>query len=72
MKHSPICKKGQQEGEHIEIISPKSTKRKGPEAALIRCDNIEDEIRIVAKQILNFHAERKFLIPKLLSCIERI
>ncbi|KTF60212.1 3'-5' exonuclease [Bacillus amyloliquefaciens] len=52
-------KKGQQEGEHIEIISPKSTKRKGPEAALIRCDNMEDEIRIVAKQILNFHAEKK-------------
>ncbi|WNV79729.1 3'-5' exonuclease [Bacillus atrophaeus] len=58
-KYATPQKKSQQEGEGVEIISPKSTKRKGPEAAILRFDSIEEEMSVVAKQIVNFHEEKK-------------
>ncbi|WP_437132006.1 3'-5' exonuclease [Bacillus atrophaeus] len=58
-KYATPQKKSQQEGEGVEIISPKSTKRKGPEAAILKFDSIEEEMRVVAKQIVNFHEEKK-------------
>lgn len=51
-KHSALknkIKQGQTEG--VEIISPKSTKRKGPEPAVLKFDTIGEEMRVIAKQI---------------------
>jgi len=59
-KHSVLqdkVKLGQTES--VEIISPKSTKRKGPEPALLKFDTINKEMQVIAKQIMNLHEEKK-------------
>jgi hypothetical protein len=55
-KHSTLQNKvvqGQTEG--VEIISPKSTKRKGPNAAILKVDSFAKEMKIIAKQIVQLH-----------------
>jgi superfamily I DNA/RNA helicase len=55
-KHSTLQHKvvqGQTEG--VEIISPKSTKRKGPNAAILKVDSFAKEMKIIAKQIVQLH-----------------
>ncbi|MFS0862051.1 3'-5' exonuclease [Fredinandcohnia sp. 179-A 10B2 NHS] len=42
-----------------EIIAPQSTRRKGPEPAIIKTDNFYKEMGIVARQIKNLHEEKK-------------
>ncbi|GAE34074.1 3'-5' exonuclease [Halalkalibacter akibai] len=58
-KHSALQNKVVQgETEGVEIISPKSTKRKGPNAAILKVDQFAKEMRIISKQIQQLH-ERK-------------
>lgn len=49
-----------------EIIAPQSTKRKGPEAGILKAANFFDEIRLVARQIKKLHQERKVPFDEML------
>ncbi|WAA10993.1 3'-5' exonuclease [Fervidibacillus albus] len=42
-----------------EIIAPQSTKRKGPEPAIIRTTNFKREMKMVSRQICKLHKEKK-------------
>ncbi|MTH53681.1 AAA family ATPase [Bacillus mangrovi] len=48
--------KGSLEGE--EIISPQSTRRKGPEPAIVKCKNLKEEMGFVTKLMKRLHAEK--------------
>ncbi|WP_160725324.1 3'-5' exonuclease [Bacillus sp. USDA818B3_A] len=58
-KHSMFKNKVVNRDLEGEIIAPKSTKRKGPEAGIVRAANFFDEMRLVARQIKKLHQERK-------------
>ncbi|MFE7062048.1 3'-5' exonuclease [Sutcliffiella sp. NPDC057660] len=47
------------ETEGVEIISPKSTKRKGPEPAILKSDSFAKEMQIIARQIQQLHNVKK-------------
>jgi hypothetical protein len=49
-----------------EIIAPQSTKRKGPEAGIIKAANFFEEMRIVTKQIKKLHEEMKVPLDDML------
>ncbi|MCQ6277060.1 AAA family ATPase [Bacillus sp. V3B] len=49
-----------------EIISPQSTKRKGPEPGIVRSRTFYDEMRIVARQIQKLHSEKKVPLQEML------
>ena len=42
-----------------EIIAPQSTKRKGPEAGIIKTSSFKKEIQMVVRQIQKLHIEKK-------------
>ncbi|WP_419887587.1 3'-5' exonuclease [Neobacillus niacini] len=42
-----------------EIISPQSTKRRGPEPGIVKAANFFEEMRIVARSIKKLHMEKK-------------
>lgn len=42
-----------------DIIAPQSTKRKGPEPAILKAKSFYDEMRIVSRQIKKLHDEKK-------------
>ncbi|MFT8323324.1 MAG: 3'-5' exonuclease, partial [Bacillus sp. (in: firmicutes)] len=42
-----------------EVIAPQSTRRRGPEAALVKADNFGHELRIVSRQIKKLHEDKK-------------
>ncbi|MCA1318381.1 NERD domain-containing protein [Bacillus tianshenii] len=47
------------ETEGVEIISPKSTKRNGPEPAIVKAESFAKEIQIIARQIQQLHKVKK-------------
>lgn len=49
--------KGESEG--VEIIPPKSTKRRGPLPGILRVENFNKEMTIIAKQIKRLHEVKK-------------
>ncbi|MFD0048952.1 3'-5' exonuclease [Actinomycetes bacterium NPDC127524] len=49
-----------------EIISPQSTKRKGPEPGIVKAASIHEEMRIVARQIKKLHIEKKIPLDDIL------
>ncbi|WP_273127604.1 3'-5' exonuclease [Bacillus weihaiensis] len=55
--------KGDLEG---EIISPQSTKRKGPEPGIIKAKNFFEETQMIARQIKKLHDEKKVSYDEML------
>ncbi|SFA86575.1 MULTISPECIES: nuclease-related domain-containing DEAD/DEAH box helicase [unclassified Bacillus (in: firmicutes)] len=49
-----------------EIIAPQSTKRKGPEPAIVKAKSFYDEMRLVSRQIKNLHEEKKVPLHEML------
>jgi hypothetical protein len=49
-----------------EIISPQSTKRKGPEPGIVKAANFFEEMRIVARSIKKLHREKKVPLEDML------
>lgn len=49
-----------------EIISPQSTKRKGPEPGIVKAANFFEEMRIVARSIKKLHMEKKVPLEDIL------
>ncbi|WP_246096673.1 3'-5' exonuclease [Paenibacillus sinopodophylli] len=43
----------------VTLIPPHSTRRKGPEPAILRCRNLQEELEAVVKRIQYLHTERK-------------
>ncbi|WP_082686808.1 3'-5' exonuclease [Bacillus sp. FJAT-27445] len=58
-KHSMLKNKVVNRELEGEIIAPQSTKRKGPEAGIIRATNFYEEMKLVARQMKKLHDERK-------------
>ncbi|WP_417897772.1 3'-5' exonuclease [Bacillus haimaensis] len=61
------------ETEGVEIISPKSTKRKGPEPAILKADSFANEMQIIARQIQQLHNVKKVPYSEMLIlyCVKR-
>ncbi|CAM4521948.1 hypothetical protein FHS16_006347 [Paenibacillus endophyticus] len=59
-QHSLLDNK-MQEGsiDGVALIPPHSTRRKGPEPAIVRCRNLQEELEAVVKRIQYLHSERK-------------
>ncbi|MDQ8738722.1 3'-5' exonuclease [Paenibacillus sp. LHD-38] len=58
--HSPLQNKVQEGSiDGVEIIPPQSTRRKGPEPAILRCGSFQEEIAAVVKRIQYLHDEKK-------------
>lgn len=49
-----------------EIIAPQSTRRKGAEPAVIKCDHFYAEAKLVARQIKKLHEEKKIPYSEML------
>ncbi|MEH6989357.1 3'-5' exonuclease [Cytobacillus firmus] len=49
-----------------DIIAPQSTKRKGPEPAILRSNSFFEEMEIVARQIKKLHTEKKVPLHEML------
>ncbi|MGD6853931.1 3'-5' exonuclease [Bacillus infantis] len=49
-----------------EIIAPQSTKRKGPEPAILRSKSFFEEMEVVARQIKKLHTEKKVPLHEML------
>lgn len=65
-KHSMFKNKVVNRDLEGEIIAPQSTKRKGPEAGIIKAGNFFEEMRIVARQTKKLHEERKVSYDEML------
>jgi hypothetical protein len=59
-QHS-LLRSSMQEGsiDGVDIIPPHSTRRKGPEPAILRCNSLKEEMEAVATRIQHLHHERK-------------
>lgn len=65
--HSALKNKVVQgETDGVEIISPRSTKRKGPKAALMKVDSFQKEMKIIARQIKQLHEIKKIPYSEIL------
>jgi hypothetical protein len=49
-----------------EIIAPQSTRRKGPEPAILKADGFAQEMQMVAKQIQKLHTEKNIPYSEML------
>lgn len=59
-QHSPLQNKVQEGSiDGVEIIPPQSTRRKGPEPAILRCSSFQEELAAVVKRIQYLHDEKK-------------
>ncbi|SLK35682.1 UvrD/REP helicase [Mycobacteroides abscessus subsp. abscessus] len=65
-KHSFLKNKVISREHEGEVIAPQSTRRKGPDAAIIKADSFWKEMRIVAKQIQKLHKEKKIPYSEML------
>ncbi|MDR4947257.1 3'-5' exonuclease [Neobacillus cucumis] len=65
-KHSMFKNKVVNRDLEGEIIAPQSTKRKGPEAGILKAANFFDEMRLAARQIKKLHQERKVPFDEML------
>ncbi|WP_096154049.1 3'-5' exonuclease [Bacillus sp. FJAT-45066] len=50
----------------VEIIAPQSTKRKGPEPAILKSTSFYNEMRIVSRQIKKLHEEKNVPLDEML------
>ena len=65
-KNSTLKNKVVDRGFEGEIIAPQSTRRKGPEPAVLKADNFYREMAIIAKQIRKLQEEKKVPFSEML------
>ncbi|WP_108672351.1 3'-5' exonuclease [Peribacillus acanthi] len=65
-KNSSLKNKVVSRGFEGEIITPKSTRRKGPEPAIYKANNFKEELLLVAKQMKKLHELHKIPYDQML------